>query len=79
MFHIIGFIILFILLVPLIGILILARILRFLGIGRKKYNDMSSSSSQNSDIKSSDTVTGGIKKKKVFEKSEGEYIDYEDV
>lgn len=84
MFHIIGFIFLFIIAIVLIGVLILARILRLLGFGKKRYNkyynnDMGYSSTRDADAESSDAVTGRVKKKKVFDKNEGEYIDFEDV
>lgn len=81
MFHILGFIFFIVLIVLLIGLFILLRILRFFGIGKNQkrkyyYKDENQSAGFG---QTSETIVDGVRKKKVFDRNDGEYIDFEDV
>lgn len=81
MFQILGLLLFFVLGILIIGLFILFKILRFIGIG-KKYNNKTTRGTDTSfsgDGESSESVVEKPKKKKVFDKNEGEYIDFEDV
>lgn len=95
MFHILGFIFFFILIILVIGLAILSKVIRtVLGVGRRmkgdestRYNRSGSASqdfaqSQNTtheNTRSNNTSEGRRRKGKVFDEDEGEYVDFEEI
>ena len=94
MFHFLGFIFFFILIILLIGFVILWRIVNtFLGIGKRMTGGSNSNTqgqqrttyqqngnSANSTHGQSSTSTSGTNdKKKLFADDEGEYVDFEEI
>ena len=88
MFHLLGFIFFFVLIILLIGFVILWRIVNtFLGIG-KRMTGGANSNAQNQqqttyqrtdgDSNNPNTSVSG-EKKKVFDNDEGEYIEFEEI
>ena len=93
MFHFLGFIFFFILIVLLIGFVILWKIVNtFLGLGKRMtggnpngqnqqrttYQRTDDSASNNARTQSSTSSAGG-EKKKVFDDDEGEYVEFEEI
>lgn len=84
MFKILGIILFLFLFFLIIGAMILFKILNFLGIGKKRNNNYyrtegAGASYSSDEGKTSSTIVGNTNRKKVFDKSEGDYIDFEDV
>ncbi len=84
MFKILGIILFLFLFFLIIGVMILFKILNFLGIGKKRNNnyyrtESTGASYSGDENKTSSTIVGNTNRKKVFDKSEGDYIDFEDV
>jgi len=84
MFHILGFLLFFILIILIIGFALLAKIARSIfGFGRKMTNHTTTSEtqSQNSAYSedSQNQPRASQKKKKIFDKDEGEYVDFEEI
>ncbi len=92
MFHILGFIFFFVLIVLVLGVAVLSKIIRTVfGLGRRmtgsssaqshSQNQRSSSSnhrsSDNDESQQSARNTSG--RKKIFDSDEGEYVDFEEV
>ena len=89
MFHILGFIFFFILIILVIGLAILSKVIRtVLGVGRRmkgdestRYNRSGSASqdfAQSQNTRSNNT-SEGRRKGKVFDEDEGEYVDFEEI
>lgn len=93
MFHILGFIFFFILIILVIGLAILSKVIRtVLGVGRRMKGDESTrynrSGSASQDFAQSQKTTHkntrnntseGRRKGKVFDEDEGEYVDFEEI
>lgn len=89
MFHIIGFLFFFILIILIIGLALLAKIVRSVfGLGRKMTNQTRTSNKTNSqETTNSDNFHNHHanpskytqERKKIFDKDEGEYIDFEEI
>ena len=94
MFHILGFIFFFILIILVIGLAILSKVIRtVLGVGRRMKGDESTrykrSGSASQDFAQSQNTTHentrsnntseGRRKGKVFDEDEGEYVDFEEI
>ena len=93
MFHILGFLFFFILIILVIGLALISKVIRtILGIGRRMTTGNassstntssrnsqynSSSSSESNSQRQSNETTSG--RKKIFGSYEGEYIDFEEV
>ena len=93
MFHILGFLFFFILIILVIGLALISKVIRtILGIGRRMTTGNassstntssrnsqynSSSSSESNSQRQSNETTSG--RKKIFGSDEGEYIDFEEV
>ena len=91
MFHFLGFIFFFILIVLLIGFIILWRIVNtFLGLGKRMTGTANSNTqgqqrtayqrTENTEKSSSQSTTSNsADKKKVFADDEGEYVEFEEI
>lgn len=84
MFHILGFLFFFILIILIIGVALLAKIVRSIGgLGRKMTNNATTSEGKPKGTSHSETfhnpTNTSQKKKKIFDKDEGEYIDFEEI
>lgn len=92
MFHILGFIFFFVLIIFVIGLAILSKIIRSVfGLGRRmtgssssqshSQNQRSSSSSYRSsgNDESQQSARNASDRKKIFDSDEGEYVDFEEV
>ena len=86
MFHILGFIFFFILIILVIGLAILSKVIRtVLGVGRRMNRSGSASQdfaqSQNTTHENtrSNNTSEGRRKGKVFDEDEGEYVDFEEI
>lgn len=94
MFHILGFIFFFILIILVIGLAILSKVIRTVfGIGRRmkgqessRYNrsesafkDFTQSQSTTNENARNNKTSGGRRKGKVFDEDEGEYVDFEEI
>ena len=82
--HIILFILLFFFVIVIVGFSVLFKFLKMLGIGRKTdrryYENTRTSGETKEDSSFSEPIKRkSAEKKKVFDKTEGEYIDFEDV
>lgn len=78
MFGFLGFILIFILLIILIGLTLITNFLRTIfGLGRrapKPYNDNSAGAQS-----TANSSPASASKKKIFDDDEGEYVEYEEV
>ena len=63
--------------VPTFFLSIIARVLSFFGLGAKKENRQGKDESHNAHTRKKDT--GTAKSKKIFDKNEGEYVDFEEI
>lgn len=82
MFGLLGFILLFILVIILIGLALIGNVLRFIfGLGRRtpKHYYGQEASQANQTHASSTTSSTTTKKKKIFDDDEGEYVEFEEV
>ena len=94
MFHILGFIFFFVLIILIIGFIILWRIVNtFLGIGKRMAGGATpNASTQNqqrtsyqrdenssNSARSQSTTSTNSDKKKVFDDDEGEYVEFEEI
>lgn len=88
MFHIIGFLFFFILIILIIGLALLAKIVRSVfGLGRKMTNQTRASETNSQETTDSDNFHNHHanpskytqERKKIFDKDEGEYIDFEEI
>lgn len=94
MFHILGFIFFFILIILVIGLAILSKVIRtVLGVGRRMKGDEStrynrvgigftglrSKPKHNPRKYPSNNTSEGRRKGKVFDEDEGEYVDFEEI
>jgi hypothetical protein len=82
MFGILGFILIFILFVLLIGLVLIGNIFRFIfGWGKRSPKRYDGSQSGQSDYVHTSTASSAStpEKKKIFEDNEGEYVEFEEV
>lgn len=95
MFHILGFIFFFILIILVIGLVVLSKVVRTIfGLGRRMTGSSSTQRrsqtyqrSTSSDYRSSDSESRNSQqsagsasgRKKIFDSDEGEYVDFEEV
>lgn len=78
MFSIFGFILIFIIFIILFGVSVIASILRALfGFGRKSTFRTSQGQRQTEEDRAEQEAAQP--KKKIFEKTEGEYVDFEEI
>lgn len=90
MFHILGFIFFFVLIILIVGLVLLSKIVRAVfGFGRKMTGNTTTTGSQQHTAYSEDTNQGNNasqftrkskeRRKKVFDDDEGEYVDFEEI
>lgn len=84
MFGFLGFILIFILLIVLIGITFVGNIIRMIfGLGRrapKRYSDASGQNTSSTDYSQASTASSSSSgKRKIFADDEGEYVEFEEV
>ncbi|WP_296259448.1 DUF4834 family protein [uncultured Phocaeicola sp.] len=88
MFHILGFIFFFLLVIFIIGLVLLSKVLRTIfGFGRKMTGNTTKGNAGRSTAYSEEASQGntrysqqkGKARKKIFDKDEGEYIDFEEI
>lgn len=81
MFHILGIIFFIILFVLILGVTIITTIIRALFRRNKNsyYNGNPYNQQQTTHTDSENHIDGKPKRKKVFDKEEGEYVDFEEV
>lgn len=84
MFGFLGFILIFILFIVLLGIALLGNIIRALfGLGKRApkhfYGDKNTSSTSSHESASAQSTYTPSEKKKIFAKDEGEYVEFEEV
>lgn len=88
MFHILGFIFFFLLIIFIIGLVLLSKVLRTIfGFGRKMTGNTTKGNAGRSTVYAEETSQGntqysqqkGKVRKKVFDEDEGEYIDFEEI
>ncbi|MBQ7350591.1 MAG: DUF4834 family protein [Bacteroides sp.] len=84
MFGFLGFILIFILFIVLLGIALLGNIIRTLfGLGKRApkhfYGDKNTSSANSQESASTQSTYTSTEKKKIFAKDEGEYVEFEEV
>lgn len=82
--HIILFILLFFLVIVVVGFSVLFKLMRMFGLGRKSrngyYNSEKTFRKDGEDTSYGEQIKKkGTERKKIFDKTEGEYIDFEDV
>lgn len=80
--HIIGGILLFIIVIFFIvvgiGVYVLSKVFRLFGLGRyAQKNNKTNSNGENK--QNSESTPSETEKKKIFNKDEGEYVDYEEI
>ena len=88
MFHILGFIFFFLLVIFIIGLVLLSKVLRAIfGFGRKMTGSTAAGRTGRSAAYSEETSQGNAQysqrkrqnRKKIFDEDEGEYIDFEEI
>lgn len=81
MLGLLGFILIFVLFVVLIGFALLGNILRFLfGLGKRASKPFTNQQFNQSDnINSSQAPSNSTNKKKIFGDDEGEYVEFEEM
>ncbi|MGL5937681.1 MAG: DUF4834 family protein [Phocaeicola sp.] len=83
MFGFLGFFFIFILVIILLAITLLQRVVRFLfGFGHKSSNreeQRGGYSTGSSNEKQGNSSQKSVEKRKIFDKNEGEYVEYEEV
>lgn len=88
MFHILGFIFFFLLIIFIIGLVLLSKVLRTIfGFGRKMTRNATKGNTDRNAAYSEEASQGnaqytqrkGQARKKIFDKDEGEYIDFEEI
>ena len=81
MFGFLGFILLFILFIVLIGLALISNVLRFIfGLGKRTpKRSYGQESRQANHTHTSTTSASAPQKKKIFDDNEGEYVEFEEV
>ena len=81
MFGFLGFILLFILFIVLIGLALISNVLRFIfGLGKRTpQRSYGQESRQANHTHTSTTSASAPQKKKIFDDNEGEYVEFEEV
>lgn len=82
MFHIIGFILIVLLIILIIGLGLIASFIRSLfGLSKRTSHNQQSTSSQRTwnSVKEEEEEHHSMNKKKIFAKDEGEYVDFEEI
>lgn len=80
MFHFIGFILIVLLIILIIGLGLIASFLRSLfGLSKRTSRNQQSTSSQRTWNSVKEEEHHSMNKKKIFSKDEGEYVDYEEI
>ena len=81
MFGFLGFILLFILFIVLIGLALISNVLRFIfGLGKRTpKRSYGQESHQANHTHTSTTSSSAPQKKKIFDDNEGEYVEFEEV
>ena len=82
MFGFLGFILIFIFIIILIGLSLIGGILRFIfGLGKRNPKHYNGQQSQQTDDNPNSTASSSssINKKKIFSDDDGEYVDFEEV
>ena len=78
MFGFLGFILIFILLIILIGLILIAHLLRTLfGLGKRAPKPYNTQSANDASMANNSSTT--TSKKKIFDDDEGEYVEFEEV
>ena len=78
MFGFLGFILIFILLIILIGLTLIANLLRTLfGLGKQAPKPYNAQSANDASMANNSSTT--TSKKKIFDDDEGEYVEFEEV